>query len=50
MNGQAVYKGIKRLINNKSLREQIINYQTAHCKGNESEVDKVYALIEGEDL
>lgn len=50
MNGQAVYEGIRRLITDEALRQQIINYQIENCKGNEEEVNRVYALIEGENL
>ncbi len=45
MNGQSVCDGILELINNKSLRESIINYLKNEKKGNIEELDKFYELI-----
>ncbi|WP_424767313.1 glycosyltransferase [Paenibacillus sp. sgz302251] len=45
MNGDAVYDGIMMMINNKSLRETIINYLRVEKKGNVEELDKFYQLI-----
>lgn len=46
MNGKAVYEGIKKLIDDNELKEHIINRQREICHGNESEVNKLYALID----
>ncbi len=46
MNGKAVYEGIKRLIDNKQLIHHIEINQKKLCKGNESEIKKLYKLIE----
>ncbi len=46
MNGEALYKGIKRMIDDPSLREHIVERQSQLCFGNESEVQKVYRLID----
>lgn len=45
MNGQAVYEGIKRLLDDKSLMEHITKKQEELCSGNETEVEKLYQLI-----
>lgn len=45
MNGRAVYKGIKRLIEDKNLYDVICDYQKENCKGNEHEIEKLYYLI-----
>lgn len=47
MNGEAVYEGIKRLIDDKQLIEHIVEMQEKLCKGNETEIEKLYKLIEG---
>lgn len=46
MNAQAVVDGIVRLIENKELRESIINYLKQEKKGNIEELEKFYNLIE----
>jgi glycosyltransferase involved in cell wall biosynthesis len=46
MNSEAVFNGILTLINNKSLREEIIKYLENEKKGNVEEIEKVYELIE----
>jgi glycosyltransferase involved in cell wall biosynthesis len=45
MNGEAVYEGIMRIINNPSLNEDIINYLKTEKKGNVEELEKFYQLI-----
>lgn len=45
MDGEAVYKGILKLINNRELRENIINYLKKEKKGNVEEIEKFYQLI-----
>lgn len=47
MNGQAVYEGIKRLLDDRALYQHIVETQERTCFGNESEVEKLYKLIEG---
>lgn len=46
MNAKSVYKGIKDWIDCPAKRRQISDNQKKLCHGNESEVKKVYALIE----
>ena len=46
MNGNAVYEGIKRLIDDKELVKHIVSKQEELCQGNESEAEKLYKLIE----
>jgi glycosyltransferase involved in cell wall biosynthesis len=45
MNADAVHKGILRLIQDRKLRDNIINYLKEEKKGNTEELDKFYALI-----
>lgn len=46
MNSEAVFNGIMRLINDESLRKNIIKYLENEKKGNVEEIDKFYKLIE----
>lgn len=46
MNGIAVYKGIKRLIDDNQLSKDIVEYQKKYCLGNGKEIEKLYRLIE----
>lgn len=46
MNGKAVCDGILRLINDKELRDSIVEYLQQEKKGNPEEVEKFYELIE----
>ena len=46
MNGKSVSDGIMELINNKDLKNNIINYLEHEKKGNEEELEKFYKLIE----
>ena len=46
MNSDAVFNGIMRLINDESLRKNIIKYLENEKKGNVEEIDKFYKLIE----
>ena len=46
MTGEAVFRGIERLICEPELRNRIIDAQKAECKGNEDEIWKLYKLIE----
>lgn len=46
MNGNDVFRGIQRLIDEPELREHIIERQRCVCMGNETEVRKLYHLIE----
>jgi len=43
---EAVSAGIKQMINNKQLKQDIIEYLTYEKKGNVEEIDKFYQLIE----
>ncbi|MFR7935379.1 MAG: glycosyltransferase [Clostridium perfringens] len=45
MNSEAVFNGIMRLINDESLRKNIIKYLENEKKGNVEEIDKFYKLI-----
>ncbi|MEK3796905.1 glycosyltransferase [Peribacillus sp. FSL H8-0477] len=45
MNGDAVYRGILKLINDHELRERIITYLKNEKKGNIEELEKFYQLI-----
>lgn len=45
MNGDAVYEGILKLINDNKLKENIIDYLKTEKKGNIEEVEKFYNLI-----
>ncbi|WP_318505194.1 glycosyltransferase [Bacillus sp. T3] len=45
MNPDAVCEGIKRLINDSTLRENIVQYLKTEKKGNVDEIDKFYQLI-----
>ena len=47
MNGKAISDGIIELMNNKDLKNNIINYLEHEKKGNEEELEKFYKLIEG---
>ena len=46
MNGKAISDGIIELMNNKDLKNNIINYLEHEKKGNEEELEKFYKLIE----
>lgn len=46
MTGKAVYEGIKQLLDNHELMKHIISTQKEICYGNESEIEKLYKLIE----
>lgn len=46
MSSQAVYEGIKKLLEDKNLCKSIIKYQQNNCKGNLNEINKIYKLIE----
>lgn len=45
MNGEAVFEGIMRIIQNDGLRENIIRYLQNEKKGNVEELNKFYELI-----
>lgn len=45
MNGNAVYEGIKQLIDDNQLAKDIVEYQKKHCLGNGKEIEKLYNLI-----
>jgi len=45
VNGDAVFNGIIRLIEDQNLREEIINYLKHEKKGNIEEIEKFYQLI-----
>lgn len=45
MNGNAVYEGIKQLIDDNQLAKDIIEYQKKYCLGNGKEIEKLYSLI-----
>ncbi|WP_164667394.1 glycosyltransferase [Virgibacillus doumboii] len=45
MNADAVCEGIKRLLTNNELREEIVSYLKTEKKGNAEEIDKFYQLI-----
>ncbi|MCP3030055.1 glycosyltransferase [Halobacillus sp. A1] len=45
MNGESVFQGIMKLLNNQGLKEEIINYLKLEKKGNIEEVEKFYDLI-----
>ncbi|MGE7602909.1 glycosyltransferase [Peribacillus sp. NPDC097675] len=46
MNEDAVYHGILRLINDKELKENIINYLIKEKKGNIEEIEKFYKMVD----
>ncbi|MGP4106333.1 glycosyltransferase [Virgibacillus sp. L01] len=46
MNADAVYEGITELINNKELRESIVQYLYSEKKGNIEEITNFYKLID----
>lgn len=46
MNGNAVYEGVKKLIDNQELTDYIIAKQKEICRGNEEEIKKLYWLME----
>lgn len=46
MNAGAIYKGIKELINNATLRNNLASNLQKEEKGSEKEIEKVYKLIE----
>lgn len=50
MSGNAVYRGIKKLIDDKQLVKNIIEYQKTNCLGNANEIEKLYFLINYEQL
>ncbi|SDN22217.1 glycosyltransferase [Alkalicoccus daliensis] len=43
---EAVYFGIKKLVEEPALREKIISYQKLEAKGNVEEINKFYELVE----
>lgn len=45
MNPQSIYKGIKQLIDNKELRNKLIEQLTKENLGTESEIQKLYELF-----
>ncbi|MDN4526721.1 glycosyltransferase [Fictibacillus fluitans] len=45
MNGDAVYEGILKMLNDHQLRESIVNYLKIEKKGNIKEINKFYQLI-----
>lgn len=45
MNGNAVYEGIKQLIDDNQLAKDIVEYQKKYCLGNGKEIKKLYNLI-----
>ena len=45
MSGEAIYKGIKRIIEDEKLKNNIIEYLKNEKKGNIEELDKFYELI-----
>ena len=45
MNGNDVYKGIKKLIDDNQLENDILEYQKKYCLGNDNEIEKLYRLI-----
>ena len=45
MNGNAVYEGVKKLIDNQELADYIIAKQKEICRGNEEEIKKLYWLM-----
>lgn len=46
MNSDAVYEGVKRLIDDQGLRFRIVDILVKECLGNENEIEKLYKLIE----
>lgn len=48
MSAEAVANGIQRLMEDRALYDHIVAYQAGEKKGNYEELDKFYALIEGE--
>ena len=46
MSGKELFEGIKKMIDNPQIMLDIVNNQKRLCRGNESEVNKVYCLIE----
>ena len=47
MNAEAVYQGVKRLIDNSDLRSKFSQVLKNQVVGNENEVEKLYKLLEG---
>lgn len=47
MSGEAIYKGIKRIIEDEKLKNNIVEYLKNEKKGNIEELDKFYELIGG---
>lgn len=45
MNGNAVYEGIKQLIDDNQFAKDIVEYQKKYCLGNIDEIEKLYSLI-----
>ena len=45
MNGEAIYKGIKRIIEDEKLKNNIVEYLKNEKKGNIEELNKFYELI-----
>lgn len=45
MSAEAVYEGVLKLIENLTLRDEIIKYLMAEKKGNVEELEKFYQLI-----
>lgn len=46
MNNEGCAKGLAEVITDKALQERLVEYLKTHDYGNESEVDKVYRIIE----
>jgi len=46
MDNEGCAKGIAEFIQNKKLQESINKYLQAHDYGNESEIEKVYKLLD----
>lgn len=47
MNPSSIYQSVKNVINDKNLREKILNNQRLLCKGNANEIHKLYDLLKG---
>ena len=46
MDNEGCAKGLAEVITNKALQERLVEYLKTHDYGNESEVDKIYRIIE----
>ena len=45
MNIQAIAEAIRSITHNKEMRNKIVDYLHTHDYGNESEVNKIYKLL-----